>query len=392
MTPRPASEAKSKEKAAKAVEKAAAKAAAKEAKMAQKLQKEKEKELQREKLMEQKEQQKLQLVIEDDDADSICLSVDVEQTDEENESEGCTTVSSSCCSESPSPSLDRQQQQQQEQAERENKWNLTLISQLQNSNEIWQQKQAKRLKSGVNNRRVKTPQRSFSPCSDSSSISSGMMSPLDALLLAADSSFTTLKNATKSSKDRLRGKNQVPCSPSILRRRQNKGKQTTPQNKGAEGTLLLHSPRIDSSGDERGTGDKLQQLAMLTAAPLPGFTSLRGEHFCMSPHDVRRSESLLLLSPCRFQESSRLGDESPTKRRKVVGTSLFTTGPPDLGGNSRNRKQQQLQQHQQQLDEEHVVGSASTGGGIRSAMSAEEDLIALSLLRMKTAHALADDL
>ena len=275
---------------------------------------------------------------EDDDADSICLSVDTEsmQTDEDNESEGCTTVSSICSeSLSPSPALDLELQH-----DRENRHNLTLISQLQNCNEIWQRKNVKKQKSTKRITKTKSRVRPFSPCSDSSS---GMLSPLDALLIAADSSFTTLNNSGKSTS---RGKDELPCSPSILRRRQSRSKQ---------------SKQTDCESSAHNS-DKLQQLALLSTVSfstttVAGSISLRGEEFCISPKDVKKSEASL-LSPYGCQ--NQYGEESPTKRRKFADTSFLKNNTGIISGEPKS-----------------IVEHGS-----------EEDIIALSLLDMKTAHTL----
>lgn len=282
----------------------------------------------------------------EEETDSICLSMDTEsvQTDEDNESEGCTTVSTTC-SEGFSPTPTELPQH----FDRENKWNLTLISQLQNCNEIWQQKHIKKQKAGVKGKRT-TPKsriRPFSPCSDSNSVTSEMLSPLDALLIAADTSFSSLKSAGKSPN---RVKEQGPYSPSILRRRQVKKNKKAASPYSTEKSEKISSLRVAN------------ELKSLSAAPTSGLTSLRGEEFCMSPSDVKKSEALL-LSPFGYQNYSS-GQESPTKRRKFTETSF-----------SKNK----------------IENISSHSEATVKARSAEEDIIALSLLHMKTAHTLVSD-
>ena len=326
--------------------------------------------------------------VDDNDTDSICLSVDMDMDidnhhetescgdtdDTESSEEGRTTTSSSCSeSSSPIPTA------HSNNGNNGNTQNLTLINQMKSCTEVWQQKQhlKKQKKSAT-----KCSARPFSPDGHGHN-QSGIMSPLDALLIAADSSFTCLKNASRTTKKKKNsGKDSVPCSPSILRRRSpQKAKQ--PKNERTTTTALsstvshlgsgFQSSKSNSSNlqtNVAGTDTKLHQLAMLSAAPtLSGSISLKGEEFCMSPTDVKRSE-VLLLSPYRYQHS--IGEESPTKRRKLGGEVQKHTENISVP-EQKKQKAEELNN-----EEEDMLGM-------------EESLIAQSLLRMKTAHALVGD-
>lgn len=233
---------------------------------------------------------KAQHLSKDDDTDSLGFSSDrlseTTQTDEDTESESCTGTSAST---SPSPVLD-------------GRLSLSLISQMQQCTDIWQQKQQKKDRSRP---------RPFSPSSSSCPLSD-TMSPLDALLIAADSSFTHLADPGVKHKKCL--KDAPLHSPSILRRRQRVSQKSSQGHQGKGPGCHL-------------ADDKLQQLAMLSGAPLSGSISLKGEEFCMSPTDIKRSGALL-LSPHRHQQLQS-GGESPAKRRKFSDIS-FQSSPDNI--------------------------------------------------------------
>lgn len=153
------------------------------------------------------------------------------------------------------------------------------------------------------------------------------ISPLDALLMAADTSFPLKKSHDCG----LDSKENGPYSPSILRRKwrspQQKSKPKTQRKKVNDLTpyKLNGESFFDSAFQKSCTVEKdcegksstcddvkLQQLATLSSAPLSGIVSLRGEEFCFSPTKVTHMS-------CVRQPQSR-GDESPAKRRK----------PPDI--------------------------------------------------------------
>lgn len=328
-------------------------------------------------------------VREDDcnDTDSICFSVDDMDTDHNvlaedtescedtdgdvSESSGRTTTSSSCSERSntsPARLIDTDGQQHESRSRNSNnnmlKHNLTLITQMHT--DVWEQKHLQKQKTKSATTCSVHP---FSPGSQGSSVRPELMSPLDALLIAADSSFTCLKNATKTSSKTNSTKEKVPFSPSILRRR--KSPQKAKQSKKTHSAFLASSISSElSSGDQEEfcsvNDTKLQQLATLSAAPtLSGSISLRGEEFCMSPTDVKRSE-VRLLSPYRQQHHHQQHiEESPLKRRKFA-----------IQHNTENISVQK-HDHEQQRE--------------RGGVGTEENLIAQSLLHMKTAHALAGD-
>ena len=140
---------------------------------------------------------------------------------------------------------------------------------------------------------------------------------------------------------------------------------TSAPNLSIECSSTNQATKKTSQASFSAANDKLKQLAMLSAAPLSGSISLRGEEFCMSPTDVKRSE-VMLLSPHRYQQSYTDigGEESPAKRMKFSETTTSFLKKTE------NISAQHLMTHEENCDHE-----------------AEED-IAQSLLRMKTAQAL----
>lgn len=233
--------------------------------------------------------------IECDETDSICLSLDAEvaHTDEGNESEGRTTTSS-VCSDYPSPSPELRHQD-------------LLFSDTAKSTigqDLWQRRISKKQKSS--NMSIAP----FSPNGKSIGQFRHDMSPLDALLVAADSSFTYMKDSRDSSP-------QMPYSPNILRRKIKSPLKNKPEQRKRKETLSDNSSYKYQENGMLMAESKLQQLIKMSGAPLSGTVSLRGEEFCMSPHDVRRSEALM-QSPHRSG-----GEESPIKRRRPNKESRF---------------------------------------------------------------------
>ena len=323
--------------------------------------------------------EKLISIRDDDEIDCICFGLDEENvypenaSNDGNDSEGVTTQSSCSDTLSPCPTLDLDRQHQLDQC---SIMNLTNMSHMQSISESRRQGNIKGMK---NKKSAKSAQRSFSPESYTSS-NGELMSPLDALLMAADCSFNNLKRELSLKESNTE---QVPYSPSILRRRQKTTPQKTKQQKNnvkqrkkkvSSATCnlnadcsfddLLSSSRNCHSSEVKAVhnvaNDKLHQLALLSAAPLSGSISLRGEEFCMSPLDVKRSE-VMLQSPYRLSISDKEGRlDSPTKRRKYAENFQKT--------------------------------EISSVGNVCREHGTDENIIAQSLLQMRGATSLTNDI